>query len=65
MGELSVEYADCDKIQREASMVLKKMHSVQWDKVPLDERVIVTDIKDDKGKDSFPTYVKIIFRKII
>lgn len=35
----SVEYADYENIQQEASAVLKRMNSIKWDKLTLDERV--------------------------
>lgn len=40
LGGLSVEYADCDEIQREAGMVLSNMKKIQWEKLSLDQKAI-------------------------
>lgn len=39
LGGLSVEYAECDEIQREADMILAKMNAVGWDGLTLGEKV--------------------------
>lgn len=40
LGGLSVEYADCDEIQREASIILSKMNGIQWEELSFDQKVI-------------------------
>lgn len=37
LGGLSVEYTECDDIQRQASMVLTKMKDILWEQLSLDE----------------------------
>lgn len=40
LNGLSVEYAECNEIQRDASMILSKMNAVDWDKLTLDEKTV-------------------------
>lgn len=40
LGGLSVEYANCDEIQREAGIVLKNMNAIQWEKLSVDEKAV-------------------------
>lgn len=38
LGGLSIEYSQCDEIQRNASMVLVDMKKVDWEGLPLEQR---------------------------
>lgn len=40
LGGLSVEYTQCDEIQREAGIILSKMNGIQWEKLSLDQKAI-------------------------
>lgn len=40
LGGLSVQYTECDEIQREASIILSKMRDIPWDKLTLDQKSV-------------------------
>lgn len=40
LGGLSVQYTECDEIQREASIILSKMRDISWDKLTLDQKSV-------------------------
>lgn len=40
LGGLSVEYTECDNIQKESSIILSELNNVDWDKLSLDKKSV-------------------------
>lgn len=40
LGGLSIQYSQYECIKKDAEKVIEKMHSIEWDKLSLDERVV-------------------------
>ena len=40
LGGLSIEYSDCEQIEKDAESAIRKLHFYEWDKMGLDEKSV-------------------------